>query len=92
MLNSTALNIAKTGLQEIRILLHKGRARQALEMAEALRNLPVEEGNQYQNTATKQGLKDYLKKHSDRKKLSHWQKLIARETIEGISDSKRVYE
>lgn len=86
MRNRTALKIAKIGLQEIRLLLHKGKTEQALEVAEALRNLPLKETNRDQTNATRQGITHYLNRYEDRKKLSHWQEIETYDDSYGITE------
>ncbi len=87
MRNSAALKIAQTALQEIRLLLHRGKSEQALEVAEALRNLPIIESNHVQAKTTRQSINHYLHHHPDRKSLSHWQDIITYDDDYGIHDS-----
>ncbi len=67
-----SLKIAKTAIQEIRLLLRSGNYEQALEIAEALRNLPLTQDNEAQSHDIEKSLVSYFNKHPDRKKLSHW--------------------
>lgn len=87
MRNSAALKIAQTALQEIRLLLHRGNHEQALEVAEAMRNLPMIETNRVQAKTTRKSINHYLHRHPDRKSLSHWQDIITYDDDYGIHDS-----
>ncbi len=87
MRNSAALKIAQTALQEIRLLLNRGNNDQALEVAEALRNLPIVETNRVQAKTTRQSINHYLHRHPDRKTLSHWQDIITYDDDYGIHDA-----
>lgn len=87
MLNRTALKIAKTSFQEIRLLLYQGNTQQALEMAEALRNLPLHESSESQADNTHNAILGYLQRYPDRRSVSHWGDLLA--ALDTVNVSKK---
>ncbi len=87
MRNKTALLIATTGLQEIRVLLRQGNTEQALEAAVALDNLPINETNTIQDMHTERAIEGYLSKYPDRKLLPHWRDLLKATGILGAQNS-----
>lgn len=88
---TTSLKIAKTAIQEIRLLLLCGRVAQALEMAEALRNLPLTEANKAQSKDIERGLVSYFNQYPERKNLSHWEFVFPTKQ-DGQSDNSRLVE
>lgn len=76
MQHSIALLIAYTSLQEIRVLLRQGEDGQALEVADALKNLPVDQANSAQAENTREGIVTYLSNHPERRDLPHWRDLL----------------
>lgn len=71
-----ALQIAKTGILEIRVLLRSSKVDQALEIAEALKNIPLQESNAAQSEDMERSITNYLARYPERRELSHWQSLF----------------
>lgn len=77
MLHRIALRVAKTSIQEIRLLLRQGKYSQALVIAESVKNLPVDESNLAQELDIKANIAKYLSLYSDRRQLSHWRDFVS---------------
>lgn len=83
--NEKALKLAVTGLTEVRLLLRAGKVQQALELAEALRNIPSD-NNAYGKVADlNRSLEKYFSKYPDRLTLTHWKSVIKRRVPTNVS-------
>ncbi len=73
-----SLDLTTTGLKEIRLLINSGRHHQALEVAEALKNVTPEASTPAKEMDIRKSLDRYFKKYPHRKDLSHWSEVFAR--------------
>ncbi len=76
MTPQNALVIAKVVGQEIRVLLRENSIDKSLEIAEALRNLPLDGSNAAQAYDTERTICRYLKRYPHRQDLPHWKTLL----------------
>lgn len=86
MKNKTAVGIARSSLLEIRILLRQEKNEQALEIADAVTNLPVDESNLDQEQDVLARVKAYLDNHEDRAEMKHWQSFMRNIKVVGRHD------
>ncbi len=91
MRNNIALFIAKTGMQEIRVLLRQGKSTQALEMADSLNNLPMNQANSAQALHTTEAIAQYLSRYPCRRELSHWRDLLMATDIKADAGKPVIY-